>query len=1414
MTLTSDRAARFLLSDTSGRATLLGVLVTLLLTYGFLMLFSVQRASANLGNISTTKSCIASGCHNSPSTSGKGYIGVAVNGVAQTLNASHTAPAVNVAPGDSFQIDWVYANMQGGSSGSYVDDNPLIAVPGTSAGGTLWTIAPGTADNPGTITLYDNTATPATMTYAWDSIHWNGAGTVSSTTAATKGGASNIAGWNTYIEDSNFGTTGPGAISMTGYTINYPTSGGDPYIWGSANNLATDDASTNDRDGTKGRMGVDARITVPAGTPTGTYNVYVYGVGHDANNSGSKSYIMATIPVNVVPVISSTSPLSIAQGSAQSTLTINGSGFTGTGLSVAINDANITLGAASYVNASQITVPITVTSSASVGSKNLTVTCSGVTSPAFTGFSVTAGLTATTTTVSSPAAITYGQSTSFTATVSPSAATGTVQFKVDGVNQGSPVTVSGGTATLSNVTGLTAGSRSVTAVYSGDASYATSTSTVVAQVVNKATPTLSITNSPVTYDGTAKSANVSASIAGTVGSVLTGGAASQTIAGTYAVTANFTPTDTTNYNSLTGASAGNFVINKADQTISFSPAAVTKTYGDADFSASASTSSPLEVTYTSDTSAVATVNATSGLVHIAGAGSDIITANLAGDANYNPASAQLTLTVNKAPLTVSAQNASRPYGTDNPAFVPLYSGFVNGETAAVLTGSPDLTTTADINSPAGSYPITASAGTLAAADYSFTFGSGTLAIDLASQTITFNPLANKTYGDAPFALTATGGASGNPVTFTSSDPNVATITDSTVTIVGAGIATITANQAGTTNYASATTQQNLVVDKALLNVSAQNANRSYNTANPIFTPVYSGFVNGETTAVLTGTPDLFTTATQASPVGSYPITVSIGTLAAANYTFTFGTGTLGIDVAIQSITFDPLAGKTYGNAPFDLTATGGASGFPVTFTSSNTAVATVTGTTVTIVGAGTTTITANQSGDSNYAAATAQQSLTVSKAQLTVTAQPASRVYGEANPALSPDYSGFVNSETVAVLQGSPDLSTTADASSPVASYPISVASGNLFANNYSFNFTPGSLTVTKAQLTVTANNASRAYGAGDPIFIISYSGFVNGENQSVISGSPDITSNATAASPAGVYSINPSSGTLSAANYSFTMQPGTLTVTMILPTVTTAAVTPLSQNSASGGGDITSDGGGSVSGGVCWNLSGLPTLADSCQSGASGVGSFTVSLGGLTSGTTYYARAYATNSAGTAYGSDTSFTTQSGNATLAVTLLGAGGGSVNSSPAAIACTSGSSTDCSKSFANGTPVTLTATPDWKSIFTGWGVPCSGSGSCLITLDGDAGVSATFAVNGQATVLGHFVTEYGSLQDAYNAANNGSIVAAHVYTFIENLTLDRAIAVTLDMGKGDLYLSAAGYSTLQGSLTIGQGSATIKNLIIK
>lgn len=171
----------------------------------------------------------------------------------------------------------------------------------------------------------------------------------------------------------------------------------------------------------------------------------------------------------------------------------------------------------------------------------------------------------------------------------------------------------------------------------------------------------------------------------------------------------------------------------------------------------------------------------------------------------------------------------------------------------------------------------------------------------------------------------------------------------------------------------------------------------------------------------------------------------------------------------------------------------------------------------------------------------------------------------------------------------------------------------------------------------------------------------------------------------------------------------------------------------------------------------------------------------------------------------------------LTVTLAGAGTGTVNSiTPAGFACGSSS---CNTTFPLGTPVTLRASPDWKSLVS-WDATCSVTGNdCQITLNADTVVTATFNIKNQVMVQSMFPREYGTLQEAYNSLNGAETnIAAHTdYIFYEPfLAFNRAITVNLLGGMdGPTYATpSGGYTILQGSLTIALGSATISNLIIK
>jgi hypothetical protein len=108
--------------------------------------------------------------------------------------------------------------------------------------------------------------------------------------------------------------------------------------------------------------------------------------------------------------------------------------------------------------------------------------------------------------------------------------------------------------------------------------------------------------------------------------------------------------------------------------------------------------------------------------------------------NYSITYLPGTLTVGKKLITVSAPVTSRPYGDPNPAFVPQYNGFVNGQTFATsgITGTPSLTSTATPGSNIGVYPITAATGTLASANYSFAFVPGSITISAVPLSVKAN----------------------------------------------------------------------------------------------------------------------------------------------------------------------------------------------------------------------------------------------------------------------------------------------------------------------------------------------------------------------------------------------------------------------------------------------------------------------------------------------------------------------------------------------------------------------------------------------------------------------------------------------------------------------------------------------------
>jgi len=584
--------------------------------------------------------------------------------------------------------------------------------------------------------------------------------------------------------------------------------------------------------------------------------------------------------------------------------------------------------------------------------------------------------------------------------------------------------------------------------------------------------------------------------------------------------------------------------------------------------------------------------------------------------NYSFGFSNGSLTVTAAVLRATADGKTRVYGATNPVFTATYTGFVNGDTNTVLSGSPAFSTTATNNSTAGSYPITISQGTLSANNYTFGgFTNGTLTVTKAILTVKADD-KSKVYGSTNPVLTVsyTGFANGEGTNVLSGSPTRSTAA-TTNSAVGTYPIAVGQGTLSTTNYTFSLTNGTLTVTKATLGVTANNKTRVYGTTNPIFTVTFNGFKNNDTTSVLSGSPALSTTAITNSPVGTYSITSSQGTLSATNYSFSLTNGTLTVTAAVLRVAADNKS-RVYGatNPVFTASYIGLVAGDTTNVLSGSPSLST-TAKTSSSVGAFTITISKNTLSATNYTFSPTNGILTITQAVLTVTADSKSRVYGAANPAFTVTYSGFVNGDTTKVLSGSPNVNTTATTNTPVGAYPITPTLGTLSAVNYSFRFVNGTLTITKAVLGVAAKNTSRAYGATNPLFTATCSGFLNGDGTNVLSGNPAFATTATTNSLPGTYPLTISQGTLSAINYSFAFTNGILTVTKATLTVKAndksrvyGATNPV----------LTVTYSGFVNGDGTNVLSGAPTLSATATNN-SAAGNYSITMGqGTLSATNY----------------------------------------------------------------------------------------------------------------------------------------------------------------------------------------------------
>jgi filamentous hemagglutinin family protein len=498
------------------------------------------------------------------------------------------------------------------------------------------------------------------------------------------------------------------------------------------------------------------------------------------------------------------------------------------------------------------------------------------------------------------------------------------------------------------------------------------------------------------------------------------------------------------------------------------------------------------------------------------------------------------LSQSPTPLTITADNKTKTYAAPLPTFTATYAGFISSDTAANVTGL-QFNTAATIGSNVGTYTITPF-GATAPSYYTLGYVPGTLTINPAALSITANN-ASRLYGSANPAFTATyaGLVNGDTSTVVSG----LQITTPATTASNVGTYAITPSAATAPNYTLTFLPGSLTINPATLTYVATPASRLVSAPNPAFGGTVTGFVNGDTQpTATTGSLAFGTTAISSSPVGVYPITGSGLTANGGNYTFVQAPPNFiafTINPVAQSV-LTPLTiaadnkTKLYGASLPTFTAS--YTGFINSDTASSVTGLQFSTTATASSNVGTFTITPfGATAPNYYTVGYVPGILTINPASLSITANSTARVYGSANPAFSASYAGFVDGDTSAIVSGL-QITTPATTSSNVGSYAITPSAAT--APNYALTFLPGTLTINPASLTLTAANATRDFGAPNPAFTGTFSGFVNGDTASVVSGLAFNTP-ATTTSPAGAYPIVPSGA--KAANYTLAFVNGTLAV-------------------------------------------------------------------------------------------------------------------------------------------------------------------------------------------------------------------------------------------------------------------------------
>ncbi len=566
----------------------------------------------------------------------------------------------------------------------------------------------------------------------------------------------------------------------------------------------------------------------------------------------------------------------------------------------------------------------------------------------------------------------YGDAVTFTASFIPSELTGTVQFKIDGSDFGSPVTISGGAAVSDSITTLTAGTHTIDAIYSGDSTHTAGNGVLPHEVTARPA---SVTPDAATKEYGAADPVLTGTLAGFLAgdnmTAVYSRTSGETVAGgPYVISAELNPAEVLANYAITYDTASFTITARA---ASVTPNAATKEYGSAD----PVLSGTLDGFLAAD-NVVATYSRTSG-ESVAGSPYEISAVLSPADVlgNYNITYNTAAFTIAARNVTVTADAQTKTYGDADPTLTYQISNgsLVNGDG---FTG--DLTREAGEN--VGTYAI--AQGTLAlSGDYALTFVGADLTIASRAVTVTADP-QTKTYGEADPALTyqITSGSLVNGDSFTGGlvrapGENVGSYAISQGTLALSGDYTLT--------FVGA----DLTIDARAVAVTADAQSKTYGDADPALTyQITSGtLVNGDS---FTGA----LTRAAGESVGTYAITQETLALS-GDYELTFVGADLTIASRAVTVTADAQT-KTYGDADPALTyqITSGAlvngdgfTGGLVRAPGDNVGSYAITQGTLALSG--------------DYTLTFVGADLTITSRAVTVTADPQTKTYGEADPALT-----------------------------------------------------------------------------------------------------------------------------------------------------------------------------------------------------------------------------------------------------------------------------------------------------------------------------------------------------------------------------------------------------------------------------